>query len=529
MKVLLVEDDRHTVTLLSAVLGAHHYTVDVAEDGQIGLDFAASWNYDLIVLDLLIPKLDGISLCRQIRCQGDRTPILVLTAKASNEDIVKGLDAGADDYVTKPYNLQELMARIRALLRRRESAIAQPVLTWEKLRLNFASAEVSYAQRPLSLTPKEYRLLEFFLRHPQRVFSRSTIIDHLWSIDDSPSTGAVTNLIKDLRQKLKAAGMITDIIETVYGLGYRLKAPPKIEEGNQEDREDKEDGATSLFPERQRGLVSVSQVIERFRETFAEQIMVLKQVEQALLTGHLSEQLRQNAKQESHKLAGGLGTFGYAEGSRLAGEIEHLLTNRLVWEQTQIAKLMQLIANLEQELAKPPILPTTEPILPTQTRRVLVVDDDVVLTERLKKEGATWGMQLEAAPDLTTARQQIAQAPPDVILLDLTFPDGAEDGLTLLRELTEQSSSIPVLVFTGRDSLADRIAVSRLGGRGFLHKPVSTEQVFEAIAQVLSPTRIADGKVMIVDHNPVMLETLSNLFRPWGLQVTKLKDTQQFW
>ena len=202
------------------------YTVEQAADGVIARELAAMWNYDLIMLDINIPRLDGISLCRQLREQGASTPILMLTAQAGDEDVITGLDAGADDYVTKPFEVSQVLARVRALLRRGARASTIPSLVWGQLCLDPTLAQVTYDGQVVSLTPKEYSLLELFLRHPQRVFSRSTILDHLWTIDDSPTEGAVTNLVKDLRNRLKRSGVVEHVIQTVYGLGYRLRDMP---------------------------------------------------------------------------------------------------------------------------------------------------------------------------------------------------------------------------------------------------------------------------------------------------------------
>ena len=536
MKILLVEDDELIGSALVEALVAHHYTVDVAADGQAGLELATTFEYDLILLDWLIPKLDGISLCRQLRSKGYQKPILLLTAKDSNSDIVQGLDAGADDYIVKPYDLSALMARIRALLRRGNSPVTS-VLTWGNLCLNPVSGEVTCGEQILSLTRKEYSLLELFLRSPQRVFSRSAIIDRLWSLDGSPAESAVTVHIKELRQKLKTGGMTQEIIETVYGLGYRLKSPPEEKALCESVGE-----RTSVHPGRVRGdkgdkggrrqskgLASVSKVLERFRDSFAEQVTVLEQAKIALLEGNLSKALQESARQEAHKLAGAMGTFGYPEGSNLARAIEHILMDDTALGQEETLRLDRLVADLQKELTKPPVSFITEPTPPAPIPLVLVVDHDVALTEQLKVEASVWGMRIDTAPDLTTARQKITQTPPEVILLELTFPDPSEDGLTLLRELAEQSSPIPVLAFTGRDSLADRVAVSRLGGRGFVHKSVLPEQIFKAIARILPPTQSVEAKVLIVDDDPATLAALSNLLRPWGLQVTSLNETRRFW
>jgi DNA-binding response OmpR family regulator len=213
--------------------------VNTAADGETGLQLAQVYDYDLILLDVMIPKLDGISLCRELRSRGCQMPILLLTALDSSKDRVQGLEAGADDYVAKPFNLPELIARIRALLRRGKTALTNTNLTWEKLLVNPDTTEVSYGEKLLHLTPKEYNLLELFLRNPRRIFSRSAMLDRVWSAGEFPQEEAVTAHIKGLRHKLKAAGMTVDLIETVYGLGYRLKNLP-------EEMEEKKDAIPQL-------------------------------------------------------------------------------------------------------------------------------------------------------------------------------------------------------------------------------------------------------------------------------------------
>lgn len=516
MKILLVEDDEIEAMLLKDVLSNHHYSVDVAENGQAGLDLATSYEYDLILIDWQLPILDGISLCRQLRSQRLQKPILLLTARNSSTDIVAGLDAGADDYIAKPPDIPQLLARIRALLRRGNTCVTLPILSWENLCLNPISGEVTYEKQPLHLTPKEYSLLELFLRNPKRVFNRSTIVDRLWSFTDSPAESAVTTHIKDLRQKLKAGGMTVDIIETVYGFGYRLKSP------QQQQLEVK-------LVEHQQSLTKVNRVIEQFRHTLREQVAVLSQVKTAVQSGSISYELQQYAKQEAHKLAGSLGTFGYSQGSILAQEIEDLLARLHSKEQPETLQLQQLIVALEQELAKTPTPIANRAIANLALNKVLVIDDDVALTLQLQAEAVAQKVHLDVATNLTTARKIVAGASYDAILLDLTFVNPKEDGLDLLQEIAEKFPLLPVLVFTNRNSLADRVAVSRLGGRGFLSKPMSATDILSAISQVLPRTPVVESKVMVVDDDPVALEMLANLLRPWGLEVTCLQDSQQFW
>lgn len=221
MKILLVEDDARIAGALLEALQDQNYVVEVAADGEMGLVFAETGAFDLLILDVMLPKLDGLRLCQQIRQSGDKTPILMLTARDTSEDKVLGLDVGADDYVVKPFDLPELLARVRAMMRRGAIAFS-PLLAWEHLTLNPNECSVEYATQPLTLTPKEYALLELFLRNGSRVLSRSAILERVWAFEDTPGEETIKVHLRSLRQKLKAVGAPPNLIETVYGLGYRL-------------------------------------------------------------------------------------------------------------------------------------------------------------------------------------------------------------------------------------------------------------------------------------------------------------------
>ncbi|NJK37367.1 MAG: response regulator [Oscillatoriales cyanobacterium SM2_3_0] len=229
MRILLVEGHQSPASLLLNKLTASGYIVDFASNSRAVLELIASCDYDLIVLDAeaLVPQFEGINLCRHLRSRGYDKLILLLIPENSSLDSVAGLDAGADDCIIKPYKLPELLAKIRALLRRRAIPLAPCDLIWGDLQMNLLAAEVIYQDQAIALTAKEYSLLKLFLSNPQRIFSRNAIIDQLWPLDASPGEGAVTNMIKNLRQKLKSSGVMEELLETVYGLGYRLKAPPR--------------------------------------------------------------------------------------------------------------------------------------------------------------------------------------------------------------------------------------------------------------------------------------------------------------
>jgi two-component system, OmpR family, response regulator QseB len=220
---LLVEDDDRIAKPLLEDLRHQHHVVDLAYDGIEGWNYSQSVIYNLILLDLMLPKLDGITLCQQLRSTGYHGFVLMLTARDTTTDKVIGLDAGADDYLVKPFELEELAARIRALSRR-PAELQPPILRYDKIAMNPALHTVTYDETPLYLTPKEYLILECFLHNPTQIFTRSMLLEKLWELDQVSGENTIKTHITNLRHKLKIVGDKETIIETVYGVGYRLRA-----------------------------------------------------------------------------------------------------------------------------------------------------------------------------------------------------------------------------------------------------------------------------------------------------------------
>jgi diguanylate cyclase (GGDEF)-like protein len=672
MRILLVEDDQAIAAVVTDFLTKQHYVVDVANDGQAGWDLVEAFTYDLILLDVMLPKIDGITLCRRLRSGGYRMPILLLTACHTSIDKVRGLDVGADDYVVKPFDLKELGARIRALLRRGNSALA-PVLEWENLRLDPSTCEVTYGSQLLHLSSKEYSLVELFLRNNRRIFSRSVILDQLWSCEDAPREDTVKAHIKKLRQKLKSAGAPADLIETVYGMGYRLKPilvqeearnlpqivaaglPEKLgawlqqrlspvsvqltstseqilnelERGNwsllildhrvispavakvlegaysqlrqgkksvvycleknldtnlpkkligqilfhpldweelagvvaetlelplspPETRVEEEESETegedeNITPSLAHPIntptlqAAIAGIWEEFKDKIISRVAVLDQATKALLAGRLSDELRQEAQREAHKLAGSLGTFGFCEGSCLAREIEQILAqSRDVAGNVSTAVLLsELVAALHREINKPPAnteeasVYSSSFLIPNyslaEQPRLLIVEDDIELAQRLVLEAVAWGMQADRVNNFSVAREIIQNAHPDLVVLDLSFPDATDEGLALLEELSNQSPPVPVIVLTFRNTFIARVEVARLGGCAFLHKPVTAAQVMEVVSLVLQQGRTDQFKVLAVDDDPQILATLEVLLQPWGVKIRTLDDPRRLW
>lgn len=554
MRILFVEDDEALASVVSEALRQQNYVVDYAADGEDGWNYAGVFTYDLMLLDVSLPKLDGISLCRRLREAGHNNPIVLLTAHDNSADKVRGLDAGADDYVVKPCTIEELLARIRAL-RRRQTAPGAPILEWGHLRLNPSFCEVTYKGNSIHLTPKEYSLLELFLHHPRHVFSRSAILEHLWSFNEPPGEETVRAHIKGLRRKLKEGGVM-EAIETVYGIGYRLKAVPEAE--------------VEPTPERQTH-AAISEAWQRYQPSLVTRLATLDEAIQALEAQTLSESLRSSAEQQAHKLAGSLGMFGFPDGSVLVRDLEQCfarLEGRLSGgisqvgaSEAEVSHLKSLVARLYRMVEQKPNweVPTVgreNPIEPasansdnrsllkeavetevelsdprqTQNPLLLVVDDDWHLTEELRSCGLSWEIQVEVASSMEQARAMLAQIKPDVVLLDLTFPDTPDDGLVLLEEITTQFPQIPVLVFTVRDGFSDRVAVARLGGRAFLPKPIPPHQVLESVRDILQRTRTASRpRILAVDDDPMLLKVVERFLQPWGIELRTLEDPRRFW
>lgn len=223
--VLLVDDEPSLRDAVGRALRLQDYDVTAAPDGAAALDELSGRPFDLVVLDVGMPAPDGLEICRRLRAAGDRTPVLMLTARDGIDDRVAGLDAGADDYLVKPFALKELLARLRALQRRVDADQAPDgVLRFAELRLDRSSWEVRRGDRPIELTRTEFALLELFLQHPRQVLTRATIFERVWGYDFGPSSNALGVYVGYLRRKLEAGGE-SRLLHTVRGVGYALREP----------------------------------------------------------------------------------------------------------------------------------------------------------------------------------------------------------------------------------------------------------------------------------------------------------------
>jgi heavy metal response regulator len=225
MRILVVEDEKKVASFIRRGLESEQYEVDVAADGTAGLSRALTTDYDLVILDVMLPGRDGLDVLRELRSRGRAVPILLLTARAGLSDKVSGLDLGADDYLTKPFEFDELLARVRALLRRGAPA-APPTLSVADLHLEPATRKVVRAGQPIDLSPREYALLEFLMRNRGRVLSRTLIAQHVWGVDFDTFTNVIDVYVNYLRRKIDTP-FEPKLLQTVRGVGYVLKEPDR--------------------------------------------------------------------------------------------------------------------------------------------------------------------------------------------------------------------------------------------------------------------------------------------------------------
>lgn len=545
MRVLLIDDDRALTTLLSQQLATQNYVVDCVNDGETGWAYASTFDYDLIVLDWMLPQLDGVRLCQRLRQQGYGVPILLLTAKDAQPDKIAGLKAGADDYVVKPFDIAELLLRIRGLLRRSLDE-STPLLSWGKLCLDSVSCQVTYQGKPVSLTVKEYSLLELFLRHTQQVFSATTLLDRIWSSEEFPSEATVRSHIRGLRQKLKGVGAAADLVETVHGLGYRLKAS-----GLPGDRP-----VTPPFSdqnERQaKYLDGLIQAWRAHKGESRERWHQLLQICQTINPPGLTEQQQSQAQQIAHSLAGTLGTFGLMEGYRLALQIEQLLLQfGPALSPGQVAQFHTLVTTLGHALDESPKLGCSLEEAPRSPKILLVDVNDTPAIQQLMALSVAQGFNTVLAASIESALETLTLASPfevpplsppseaslpDVVLVNLVVGETisvldepmSQRLLQLIEQMRQQWPQLPVMVITPQADFGNRLDLIRRGGAMVLEYPIVPSDVLALMTHSIHVSyRLS--KIMIVDDDAHYLKQVIQLLHPWDFQITPLANPQRFW
>jgi len=485
MKILLIEDDPVLAGWIASVLRQERYTLELAEDGQLGYEMALATQPELMIVDVDLPELDGIRLCQKIRAQGISTPILMLTGLAEDQDKVRGLDSGADDYLVKPCSTMELLARLRVLLRRS----AQPqrmLLQWGKLTLDPVQATVDYDGTPVALRPKEYRLLELLLRSPQRLFTRAEIIEHLWSLEDTPQEETVKAHIKGLRQGLRKAGAPAELIQAVYGMGFRLNREygPSTQD---QDPTLNQDAPTPNTPTQPEALIRAAW--PEFRPKLLARLSQIEAGLTALEQATLTPELQTQTRKAAHMLAGSLGTFGLTVGTELARRLEQWIDSP--HPDLQEGKTLWQALKKELETTQPwipeevPIRSPDKPDGPQETKRgrLLVVDDDPNYLQILAQLLSDF--QVDLLSDTRLFWQYLEARSPQLVILDWEMP--YRSGLDLCRELRSycRYQYLPILMLTSHQEPELIAQAFDCGVDDFISKPVTRVELVARIGNRL--------------------------------------------
>ncbi len=513
MRILLVDDDEALMDTLANHLIHQRYAVDVATDGHGAQGYLDMFSYDLVVLDLNLPDGSGIEFCQVFRRSGYEQPILMLSATDTPTHKVKALDAGADDYVVKPFDLAELNARIRALLRREQVGLPT-VLQLGGINLDPSTCETTYNDAPVHLTPKEFSLLELFLRRPNRVYSLDAIIDDLWAFENPPSEDAVRTHIKGLRQKLTMVGAPKNLIKTVYGLGYRLNV-----------RE-----STQTVTPPSTTTVAVEQAWKKYQGVMQERVDVLEQAAIAIEQGTLGSELSQTSQMTAHKLVGALGSFGFPMGSTLAQRLEKLLQ---ITPSTDIpaAQFHQLVQQLRHEIDETAVEDTTETVA-AGAPLLLLVSPDSKLVEQISLEATQQSLRVRQANTLIHAQRLLQQLKPQLVMFDMPasiFTYGPQLSPQLLKDIASftQQFSGPFLLLLPPLPAPVRLQLVQQGASQLLDRTSSPHQLITDALKVMRAT--TGAKIIIVDDDPEILKLLQVSLAPWNFDVIPLSAGKQLW
>ena len=529
MRILVVDDDDVIAQALALALGEQHYAVDLASDGDMGWNHATTCQYDVIVLDIMLPKLNGIQFCQKLRSSGNLTPILLLTAHSKGTLLIEGLDAGADDYVTKPFDLMELLARLRALLRRGQSALP-PKICWGHLRLDPSLCEVAWKEKPLKLTPKEYNLMELLLRNPQRIYSSSALIDHLWSLDSPPSEDTIRSHVKGLRQKLKSAGITEDPIETVYGIGYRLrkaidpslespKDSLKLDEATTPPSAPSAPSPPSDIPPRSIPSPNTESIIadgmdrlwRQSQGMITDRLICIHQALAAAQRNQLDHAIASNAEAAAHKLVGSLGMFGGDRGSVLAREVESWFEQARSTTSSASAPLSAtlletLLMQLRQEIDRLNNTPMATTLLmahgspPTAAEgeakgaecegKIMIMNDNAALLRSIVPILKPWGFDVISMPGNAHLLGALQLHQPDLLILDVELMPLS--GIALCKTLRRSSSwgDLPILFLTALNDSETLHRVFAVGADDCVSLPFVGPELVTRILNRLERSRL---------------------------------------
>lgn len=544
MKVLLVEDDTRLSKLIRDCLLPEAEAVDVLERGGSVLETVKKKDYDVIILDVLLPEKNGIDICRELRRNNIEVAVLFITALNNKNDKIRAFEAGADDYLLKPFDLQELILRVKALVRRDKKNNPQArILTYGKLTLDPTTRTVKCGDEELVLTRTEYHILKLFLEYPQQILEQDRIINELWDIEATPTPTTLRSHIKSLRKKLQQAGLGKDLIQTVYGVGYRLK--PLSPQGK--PQEEKQDNDTRDDSSQQMDSM-IQQLWQECQQTVLEDCQTLS----SYIQGKHPHLCHEEAVRKSHNLVGFLGSLGFTKASEICRQIENLLKACQETITPQAShQILQLLNQLQSTLFPPqdtltettipqvvydgnPLPPNPQP--PTsQTYEILVIDENQKIANQLILFVENPNVNFRFAHTPETALDYITHENFHVVILETLWQkvSGNVKAIndSLLSTLAKKHTT-SVIIYTQDDSVENRLYCSAYPISAFLSKENPIPTLWQYVENCLATGKSGGKrhKILLIDDDKRFVDVLSHKLKNSGLpvEVDAIVDSEGF-
>jgi DNA-binding response OmpR family regulator/HPt (histidine-containing phosphotransfer) domain-containing protein len=535
IKILLVDDDHRFTATAKEILENKLYKIDVLNKGGKATDFVLTNNYDLLILDVMIPEVNGITICRNLRSNDSAIPILLLTALTQKNDKLKAFEAGADDYLVKPVDWDELIARIRALLRRKK-VYQEQILEWGKIKIFTENKQSFYEEEKLNLTPTQFEILQTFLRQPNRVYSYEDILQQLWELwdGDPPTNDTIRSHIKGLRKSLEKAGAPKDIIETQYRLGYRIKKLDTTDKQGKlttqkEQKTNKEKDINKEKRELQQKKIETALQImwQQYKQSVWDDLQVLDDYNNNL-TVNLN---REDVIRKAHSLVGFLGSLGLKTASNICREIENLLTNNKDNQKIKIEleKLSSNLKNLDElQLNQNNNTVTSEHS--TQQAylmsQILMIADSSSLTKKLQELGTCWNLNLELIDDFSEIKTRLETEKYRGIIVEFN-PEAKkhENRKKIIEFLKEKYPHFPLIILSKKDDLPTRLEIAKYKVNSFISQNLFPEQIIKIVYQLLHTS--SAKKVILVDDDCKFHQIFRQILAEDNLEIITLSDPYQ--
>jgi len=546
MRILLVEDDQKMAELIKDCLSSESLLLDIVNSGELIIDKLTQQKYDLLILDILLPKKNGIDICKEVRKAKIKISILFITALQTQKDKIKAFQSGADDYLIKPFDFQELSLRVKALLRRKQGEVKIQSLEWERLDMNPSTKEVTYNQEKLNLTPIEFDILEIFLNNPQQIFNVDTLIDRIWDTQTIPTHSTLRTHIKTLRKKLNLVGADKNFIETVHGVGYRLQTKEKL---NQPEIIDK--SSTSLkpdnLPENNKSKEKTKEEKDRHLKNFIKEIWeenkdsIKNDLNQVIdyLQNNNPDINKETAVFKIHNLVGFLGSIGFREVTPICRSIEENVkiddvTEKLNIVQETVSKVERVKTILFEQKT---VIDNHDEKKSTQNLfSILFIEEDQSLIDSIYKKNLEINLNfaLDSVSNLSDLKEK-TQAKQYHLVVFGTITSHHQSREEIMQFLENLALPIAPIIYTKDDGIDSRLYYTTKNISAFFSQKTSPKDLLNYLEkEIKNPVFTKQKKdffnILIIDDDKKFITTLekklSNADLP--LNIYSSSDALQF-